>query len=59
MPLSNFGTVHFSNALVDGTAIGQAGGVKITMMNGSGRAKDSVSALTSGKNFSVTWLHST
>jgi len=29
------------------------------MVNGSGRAKDSVSALTSSKNFSVTWLHST
>src|SRR5690348_5467375 len=30
LPLTNFGTVHFSNALVDGTAIGSAGGVKIT-----------------------------
>jgi len=59
LPLTNFGTVHFSNALVDGTAIGSAGGVKITMVNGSGRAKDSVSALTSSKNFSVKWLHST
>ena len=59
LPLTNFGTAHFSNASVDGTAIGNAGGVKITMVNGSGRAKDSVSALTSGKNFSVKWLHST
>jgi Peptidase A4 family len=59
LPLTNFGTVHFSNSLVDGTAIGSAGGAKIIMVNGSGRAKDSVSALTSGKNFSVTWLHST
>jgi Peptidase A4 family len=59
LPLTNFGTMHFSNALVNGTAIGQAGGAKIIMVNGSGRAKDSVSALTSSKNFSVTWLHST
>ena len=59
LPLTNFGTMHFTNALVNGTAIGQAGGAKITMVNGSGRAKDSVSALTSSKNFSVKWLHST
>jgi Peptidase A4 family len=59
LPLTNFGTMQFTNSLVDGTAIGPAGGVKITMVNGSGRAKDSVSALTNGKNFSVKWLHST
>ena len=59
LPLTNFGTMHFTNSLVDGTAIGSAGGVKITMVNGNGRAKDSVSALTSSKNFSVKWLHST
>src|SRR6516164_7808719 len=59
LPLTNFGTMHFSNSLVDGTAIGQAGGAKIIMVNGNGRAKDSVSALTSSKNFSVKWLHST
>jgi hypothetical protein len=59
LPLTNFGTVHFTNSQVDGTAIGQASGAKITMVNGSGRAKDSVSALTSNKNFSVKWLHST
>jgi len=59
LPLTNFGTMHFTNSLVNGTAIGSASGVKITMVNGSGRAKDSVSALSSSKNFSVTWLHST
>jgi hypothetical protein len=58
LPLTNFGTVQFSNALVDGAAISQAHGVKITMVNGSGRAKDSVSALSGGENFSVKWLHS-
>jgi hypothetical protein len=59
LPLTNFGTVHFSNALVDGAAMSSAHGVKITMVNGSGRAKDSVSALSGGENFSVKWLHST
>ena len=59
LPLTNFGTVQFSNAAVDGAAISAAHAVKITMVNGSGRAKDSVSALSSGKNFSVKWLHST
>jgi hypothetical protein len=59
LPLTNFGTVQFSNASVDGAAMSQANGVKITMVNGSGRAKDSVSALSGGTNFSVKWLHST
>ena len=35
LPLTNFGTVHFSSALVDGAAISKANGVKITMVNGS------------------------
>jgi Peptidase A4 family len=59
LPLTNFGTVQFSNASVDGAAMSQAHGVKITMANGAGRAKDSVSALSGGENFSVKWLHST
>ena len=59
LPLTNFGTVQFSNASVDGAAMSQAHGVKITMVNGGGRAKDSVSALSGGTNFSVKWLHST
>ena len=59
LPLTNFGTMHFTSALANGTPIGSAGGTKITMVNGGGRAKDSVSALTSSKNFSVKWLHST
>ncbi|HEV3294268.1 MAG TPA: G1 family glutamic endopeptidase [Streptosporangiaceae bacterium] len=59
LPLTNFGTVHFSNASVDGAAISKSHPVKITMANGSGRAKDSVSALSGGKSFSVKWLHST
>jgi hypothetical protein len=59
LPLTNFGTVQFSNAMVNGAAIGNASPTKIIMVNASGRPKDSVSALTGGKAFSVTWLHST
>ena len=59
LPLTNFGTVHFSNAQVNGAAMGNANPTKIIMVNSSGRAKDSVSALAGGTAFSVTWLHST
>ena len=59
LPLTNFGTAHFSNAKVNGTAMGGANPTKIIMANGGGRAKDSVSALAGGTAFSVKWLHST
>jgi hypothetical protein len=59
LPLTNFGTVHFSNAAVNGAAMGNAKPTKIIMVNDGGRAKDSVSALSGGTAFSVTWLHST
>jgi peptidase A4-like protein len=59
LPLADFGTVKFSNAAVNGAAIGNASPTKIIMVNSSGRAKDSVSALSGGTAFSVTWLHST
>jgi peptidase A4-like protein len=59
LPLTNFGTVHFSNSKVNGSAIGGFNPTKITMVNGSGVAKDSVSALSGGTAFSVKWLRST
>ena len=59
LPLTNFGAAHFSNAKVNGAAMGRANPTKIIMVNGSGRAKDSVSALAGGTAFSVKWLHST
>jgi hypothetical protein len=58
LPLTNFGTARFSNAAVDGAAMGNASPTKIIMVNLSGRPKDSVSALSGGTAFSVTWLHS-
>jgi len=59
LPLTNFGTIKFSNAAVDGSAMGNANPTKIVMVNAGGRAKDSVSALSGGQSFSVKWLHST
>jgi hypothetical protein len=59
LPLTNFGTSHFSNAKVNGSAMGSASPTKIIMVNRSGRAKVSVSALAGGTAFSVKWLHST
>lgn len=59
LPLTNFGTVNFSNAAVNGAAMGNSKPTKIIMVNSSGRAKDSVSALAGGTAFSVTWLRST
>lgn len=59
LPLTNFGTVNFSNAKVNGASIGSTNPTKITMVNASGRAKDSVSALAGGTAFSAKWLHST
>jgi hypothetical protein len=59
LPLTNFGTAHFSNAKVNGAAMGSAKPTKIIMINRGGRAKVSVSALAGGTAFSVKWLHST
>src|SRR5262249_10797410 len=59
LPLTNFGTVHFSQAAVNGAAMGRANPTKIIMVNDSGRAKDSVSALTGGTAFSAKGLPST
>jgi hypothetical protein len=59
LPLANFGTVNISGSMANGGALGSAGGVQqIIMVNGSGQAKDSVSSLSGGENFSATWLRS-
>lgn len=57
LPLADFGTMHFSRALVNGSKIGRHNPTKIIMEAGS-RRKDSVSRLGNGENFSVTWRHS-
>jgi hypothetical protein len=59
LPLANFGTVNISGSTANGSALGNAGGVtQIIMVNSSGQAKDSVSSLSGGQNFSATWLRS-
>ncbi len=57
LPLADFHTVSFTKAKVDGTGIGKHSPTEIIMASGSTQ-KDSVSALTKNKNFTVTWLHS-
>jgi hypothetical protein len=57
LPLTDFGTMHFAKAMVNGAAIGKTSPTKIVMA--SSRPKDAVSALTGGESFKVTWKHST
>jgi len=56
LPLANFGTVNFSNAKANGSAIGNSSPVQIDMVDNSGRLKDQTSALSGGGSFSDTWL---
>jgi hypothetical protein len=56
LPLANFGTVHLSNSLVNGSSIGSFNPDQITMVNNSGQSKDTVSALSGGTSFSATWV---
>lgn len=58
LPLADFGTVNFSNSLVDGSAIGNYSPISIDMVNDSGADKDTVSSLSGGENFSATWVRS-
>ena len=56
LPLANFGTVHMSNSVVDGSPIGNLSPVQIYMTDSAGRTRDTVSSLTSGENFTATWV---
>jgi hypothetical protein len=55
LPLSDFGTVHFTASTVDGHGIGGLHPTKITMVY-KGRQLDKVTALSGGTSFSGTWL---
>jgi hypothetical protein len=57
LPLADFGTVNFSSAVANGTAIGSLNPDEITMASGS-TVKAQPSSLSGGENFSVTWEHS-
>ena len=56
LPLAGFGTVNFSNAKANGSAIGNFGPAKIVIVDGSGRQKDSVSSLSGGGSFTARWI---
>jgi hypothetical protein len=57
LPLTDFGTVSFTNSLANGEAIGTSSldPVQINMVDSDNRAEDTCSSLTSGENFSCTW----
>jgi hypothetical protein len=56
--LTNFGTMNFTGSTANGEAIGTASldPIEINMTDSSGNLRDTCSALTSGENFSCTWL---
>ena len=55
LPLSNFGTVSFTNATVDNTAMGNENPGALTMVSASDLTEATPSALTGGNAFTVTW----
>ncbi len=57
LPLANFGTMSFTNATVNGAALGTVPTPQKITMASSSTTKASVSDLTSNTNFSVTWHH--
>jgi hypothetical protein len=57
LPLTNFGTVGFSSATVNGQALGSWKPDKIDMV-ANGVTKATTSALSGGTSFSVAWKHS-
>jgi hypothetical protein len=58
LPLAHFSPITFTSADVNGSAIGTFNPTEIIMVNGSGTAKDSISALSGGTSFTGTWLRS-
>jgi hypothetical protein len=58
LPLAHFSPITFSSADANGSAIGNFNPTQIIMVNNSGTPKDSVSSLSGGTSFTVTWLRS-
>jgi hypothetical protein len=58
LPLANFGTMNFTNAKVNGSALGTVPTPQKINMVGRNYTKAAVSDLTNNTNFSVTWQHS-
>jgi hypothetical protein len=55
LPLSNFGTVNFTNAEADNAPFGNADADSLTMVAANGTTEATPSALTGGSAFSVTF----
>jgi hypothetical protein len=55
LPLSNFGTVSFTNATADNTALGNENPGALMMVSADDVTKATPSALTGGTAFTVTW----
>jgi hypothetical protein len=55
LPLSNFGTVNFTNVAVDTAPLGNANAAGLTMVSAGGVTEATPSAITNGNSFSVAW----
>jgi hypothetical protein len=56
LPLSDFGTVDFTNSTVNGSALGGTNPDQINMVSDGGATEATTSSLDgSGENFSITW----
>ena len=55
LPLSNFGTVNFTDATADNTAFGNENPSALTMVSASNVTEATPSALAGGNAFTVTW----
>jgi hypothetical protein len=58
LPLSNFGTVNFTNATADNQPVGNENAAALTMVSNAGVTDATPSALNGGNAFSVTWNNS-
>jgi hypothetical protein len=56
LPLTDFGTVNFSNVTVDGSPISDFSPTEIIMVDGQGRDKDHISSSSDGDSFTATWV---
>jgi hypothetical protein len=58
LPLANFGSMTFTSATVNGSALGSVPTTQpLTMVTSGGTVKCSVSALSGGTSFTATWHH--
>jgi Peptidase A4 family len=55
LPLSNFGSVNFTNATADNAPIGNENPDSLTLVSGNNVTEATPSALTGGNAFTVTW----